>query len=280
MTKAGDHLKTVISEEVDAEGKIVKTTQVWDAANRKLLSSHKEIIDDQEKLAKEQQKLQESLVQTSKTVNILKNSAGQIITTTEEIAKNGDRVYTVITETENGLGRLTKETEKYVLTKNQQGEVEKKILENSKESINNQLQEIEKLEQLNQYKKELTTTTRESEEAVRREGQVYRAVVKTIQEETHEYGTLTTTITTYKDALGNTVVETRKVNEAGEEVAQTTRTVTNELNKAADGNQKLGSSANQAAKETKAQEQNKVIITAAPERRKTIRNRSIDIRQL
>lgn len=36
----------------------------------------------------------------------------------------------------------------------------------------------------------------------------------------------------------------------------------------------------QAAKETKAQEQNKVIITAAPERRKTIRKRSIDISQL
>ena len=36
----------------------------------------------------------------------------------------------------------------------------------------------------------------------------------------------------------------------------------------------------QAAKETAAQEQNKVIITAAPERKKTIRKRSIDISQL
>ena len=36
----------------------------------------------------------------------------------------------------------------------------------------------------------------------------------------------------------------------------------------------------QAAKETAKQEQNKVIITAAPERKKTIRKRNIDISQL
>ena len=176
-------------------------------------------------------------VETSKTVRKIIKDNGDLVTTITAINEKGESITTTITESDNGLGRLTKTTEVYNDT------LQKQISIHT-DSIDNQVKESKELEKLNQYKQQLTTTTREEIQAVEREGESYNAVVKTIQEETAEYGTLTTTITTYKNKLGEIVVETEKVNEKGEHVAQTTRTVSKEL-------KDYSNNTNKASQETK-----------------------------
>ncbi len=251
LTKAGEQLKTVIKEEATAEGEIVKTTELWNEASNTLLSTHKETLKDEIKLEEQQKRLQQSLVETSKVTNRLKDSSGAIITTIEEIDKSGDKIFTTITEIDNGLGGLITKTEKYKEVVNEQGQVERQILELHTQTLNDQVKEIENAERLAKNKQQLTTTTRELEQTIEREGREYRAVVKTIEEETAEYGKLTTTIITYKNALGETVVETTKVNEKGEHVAQNQRTITKELNNTSNSLGKYNSATKRAAQETK-----------------------------
>ena len=251
LTKAGEQLKTVITEEADAQGRLSKTTEVWNNATNELISKHKEVINDQIKLREEQEKLQQSLVETSKVTNKLKDSSGAIVTTIEEIDKSGEKVFTTITEIDNGLGSLTTKTEKYKEVVNEQGQIEKQILNLHTETLNDQVKEIENIEKLNKYKQQLTTTTRELEIGIHREGETYKGTIKYIQEETAEYGTLTTIITTYKNKLGEVVVETQKVNEKGEHVAQTTKTVTKELDKATNSTKNYSNSVKNATKDTK-----------------------------
>lgn len=185
-------------------------------------------------------------VETSKTVRKIIKDNGDLVTTITAINEKGESITTTITESNNGLGRLTKTTEVYNDT------LQKQISIHT-DSIDNQVKESKELEKLNQYKQQLTTTTREELQTVQREGESYRAVVKTIQEQISADETLTTTITTYKNKLGETVVETQKLDSSGKAVAQTTKTITKELdnagnnaNKASNGVKNLGDSAERA----------------------------------
>ncbi len=251
LTKEGERLKTVIKEETDEQGKVIKTTELWNDAANELISVHKETINDEIKLAEQHKKLQQSLTETSKITNKLKGDSGELITTIEEIDKDGNKIFTTITKIDNGLGSLITKTEKYKQVENEQGQIEKQMLETHTETINDQVKELENLDRLNKYKQQLTTTTKEEEQVVKREGEQYKAVVKTIQEQISENETLTTTITTYKNKLGELVVETEKVNQNGEHVAQTTRTVTKELDKAGNNVKQYSKNIRQAEQETK-----------------------------
>lgn len=183
-------------------------------------------------------------VETSKTVRKIIKDNGDLVTTITAINEKGESITTTITESDNGLGRLTKTTEVYNDT------LQKQISIHT-DSIDNQVKESKELEKLNQYKQQLTTTTREEVQTVQREGESYNAVVKTIQEQISANETLTTTITTYKNKLGETVVETEKVNQEGKNVAQTTRTITKELDKANNSTKDYGKNVKQASQETK-----------------------------
>jgi chromosome segregation ATPase len=165
------------------------------------------------------------------------------------ITQYADGIATLRTEVnqyKTALGGLVTVTSTYNAQTNE-------LISKNREVTTNLQEQTKELEKEKQLKQQLTTTTREHEQIIQREGESYKAVVKTIQEETHDMGTLTTTITTYKNKLGETVVETQKLDSNGKAVAQTTRTITKELNnagnnanKASNGVKNLGDSAERA----------------------------------
>ena len=202
----GEYLRTVISKYTNELGQAVVKTEQFNKANQQVATTMRKIGDIP--------KVQD----TGKTTLINKDGL-------KVVTEYANGVATLRTETnqyKTALGALITETKVY-------DEQTHKLIKSHREELNNQKEILDAIEKEKQLKQQLTTTTREKEAIVQREGKTYQAIVKTIQEETHEYGTLTTTIITYKNALGETVVETQKLNDKGEAVAQTTRTVNKEL---------------------------------------------------
>ena len=229
LTKQGENLRTVIREEVDEQGRVIKSTELWNNATNQLISSHQEIINDEIKLADQHKKLQQTITNTVSSVHKYINSIGNLVTETISYNQANEKIVTTVTEEVNALGVLTRTTREY-------NETQDKVIKTDIQIIKDEVEKQKLEQQLAQNKKQLTTITREELQIIEREGEQYRAVVKTIKEQIDANTTLTTTITTYKNKLGETVVETEKVNQAGEHVAQSTKTITKELEKEAQAN--------------------------------------------
>lgn len=231
LTKAGQELKTVITEEATAQGELTKTTEVWNETTNSLISKHKEVINDQKKLTEEQKKLQQSLIETSKTVNRVKNDAGQIITTIEEVNKEGEKIYTVITETDNGIDGLVKRTEKYIAVENEKGEIEKKTLQLDVETIKNQAKKTEEIEKEIAAREKLknvisTTTTTKKANIVDWDTQkTFEGLVTTIQTVDAEGKQVTKTIEKFTNSEGRLVEQTKTLDSQNRLVANSTRVV-------------------------------------------------------
>lgn len=240
LTKQGENLRTVIREEVDEQGRIIKSTELWNNATNQLISSHQEIINDEIKLADQHRKLQQTITNTVSSVHKYINSIGNLVTETISYNQANEKIVTTVTEEVNALGILTRTTREY-------NETQDKVIKTDIQIIKDEVEKQKLEQQLAQNKKQLTTTTREELQIIEREGEQYKAVVKTIKEQIDANTTLTTTITTYKNKLGETVVETEKVNQAGEHVAQSTKTVTKELEKEAQANKNASNYARENA---------------------------------
>lgn len=241
LTKEGENLKTVIKEEVDAEGQITKTTELWNNATNDLINSHQEIIKDEIKLAEQHNNLQQAVKNNVTQIHSYLDGIGRLVKETVSYNQQNEKIVTTVTEETNALGNLTQTTKVY-------NETQDKLISTDIKIINNEVERQKLEQQLAQNKEKLTTITREENREIEIEGEKYNAVVKTIKEQISANETLTTTITTYKNKLGETVVETEKVNQAGEHVAQSTRTITKELEKETDANKKASASAKENAK--------------------------------
>lgn len=210
VSSNGEELTTVISKYTNDMGQAVERTETFNKAGVQVATTMRKISENSKGVF-------------SKGTETIINADGS-----KSVTQYADGVATLTTNTREfttALGDLVKET---VVLNAQTGET----INRNVELITDYKKQADETKKLNQYKQELTTTTREEYQNIQRNGETYKAIVKTIQEETHEYGTLTTTITTYKNALGETVVETKKTDAAGREVAQTTKTVTKELDNA------------------------------------------------
>ena len=236
VSSNGEYLKTVVSKYTNEMGQAVEKTEQFDKVGNKVATTMRKISDS-------------SKGNVEKGTSTLIDASGN-----KTIYQYADGVATLRTEVnqyKTALGGLVTVTSTY---NEQTGE----LISKNREVTTDLQQQAQEAQKLAQYKKELVTTTLEEEQIITRSGQQYQAIVKTIEEETAKYGKLTTTITTYKDNLGRINVETRKTNEQGQEVAQTTRTITKELDKegnsakkAADSVNKYGESTRNAAIETK-----------------------------
>ena len=235
---AGKRVSTRTKEIVDSMGQITQTTTKLEAeAGKPFKKVGNDIIKISELLQDTTTTTSTTLGKITDTINGVTQTFDGTITTIKKVSSNGEELTTVIGKYRDTLGRTIEVTDQF----NKNGD---KVAT----TIRNISDETQKLAQ---YKKELVTTTLEEEKVITRDGQQYKAVVRTIEEETAEYGKLITTITTYKDSLGRTNVETRKVNEKGEEVAQTTRTVTKELDKGANSAKNYGSAMASSAQQTR-----------------------------
>lgn len=227
----GEYLRTVVSQYTNEMGQAVVKTEQFNKVGQQVATTMRKIGD-----------AKKGSVETGKTTLI--DASGN-----KTITQYADGVATLRTEVnqyKTALGGLVTVTSTYNAQTNE-------LISKNREVTTNLQEQTKELEKEKQLKQQLTTTTREHEQIIQREGESYKAVVKTIQEETHDMGTLTTTITTYKNKLGETVVETQKLDSNGKAVAQTTRTITKELdnagnnaNKASNGVKNLGDSAERA----------------------------------
>lgn len=229
VSSNGEELTTEISRYTNEMGQAVEKTETFNKVGTKVATTMRKISD-----------VSKGNVETGTTTLIDANGNKTIYQYADGVAT----LRTEVNQYKTALGGLVTVTSTY---NEQTGELISKNREVTTD-LQKQAQEAQKLAQ---YKKELVTTTLEEEKTITRNGQQYKAVVKTIEEETAEYGKLTTTITTYKDNLGRINVETKKVNEKGQEVAQTTKTITKELDKASNSVNKYGESTKKAAVETK-----------------------------
>lgn len=227
----GEYLKTVVSQYTNEMGQAVVKTEQFNKVGQQVATTMRKIGD-----------AKKGSVETGKATLI--DASGN-----KTITQYADGVATLRTEVnqyKTALGGLVTVTSTYNAQTNE-------LISKNREVTTNLQEQTKELEKEKQLKQQLTTTTREHEQIIQREGESYKAVVKTIQEETHDMGTLTTTITTYKNKLGETVVETQKLDSNSKAVAQTTRTITKELdnagnnaNKASNGVKNLGDSAERA----------------------------------
>ena len=224
VSNNGEELTTVVSKYTNNMGQAVERTETFNKTGTRVAETMRKISDASKGFS------------SQGTATVIGADGSKSVT------QYADGVATLTTKTREyttALGALVQETTTYNA---QTGEL---INKNTKVVADLQKQ-AEEAKRLSQYKQELVTATKEENTVIQRGNQTYSAIKKTIQEQTHEYGTLTTTIYTYKDALGNTVVETKKTNAAGQEVAQTTKTVTKELDKGAASAKNFGESAERA----------------------------------
>lgn len=257
LTKQGENLKTVIREEVDAEGQVIKTTELWNNATNSLISSHQEIINDEVKLTEQHRKLQESLVQTSKETNKIRNDAGELVTTITEVNASGEKIYTTITETDNGLGRLTTKVYSYKEALDAQGNITKQVIKDNIETINDQakitdgyLKEAKAVEKLNEALVS-TTTTHSKGKTIQfgdTSGKEYDALVTTIEKV--DAANKKTIQTTYEftNAQGQLVKQTRTTDENLQKVAEDEIEISEANKNLANTNKQVADSAKENAK--------------------------------
>ena len=251
VTKSGEKLKTVITEEATAQGELTKTIEVYNEATGGLISKHKEVINDQIKLREEQEKLQKSLVETSKTTNKVRQDSGEIVTTIEEVNKSGEKIFTTITQIDNGLGTLITKTEKYKEVENEEGQIEKQILDLHTETLNDQVKIIDAIKERTKAQEKLNEITIKSETSTKKgkiidwdSGKEYKGLITTIKSIDKEGKETTKTIEKFTDAEGRLVEQTQTLDNAQQKVAHNTRTVS-------DGFKETANSAQKATKETR-----------------------------
>jgi methyl-accepting chemotaxis protein len=258
LTKAGQQLKTVITEESDAQGKLTKTTEVWNNATNELISKHREVINDQIKLREEQEKLQQSLVETSKITNKVKDESGAIVTTIEEIDKSGNKIFTTITEIDNGLGSLTTKTEKYKEVVNEQGQIEKQILELHTQTINDQAKITKGIEEQTEAQRKLNEITLKSETSTKKgkiidweSGKEYKGLITTIKSIDKEGKETTKTIEKFTNEENRLIEQTRTLDKDLNKIANDSRIVGDNFKQAENATDKYGNSVIKASQETK-----------------------------
>ena len=224
VSSNGEELTTVISKYTDEMGRTIEKTEQFNKAGVQVATTMRKIGE----AAKTQTSVKSTFISGDGTKSVT------------EYANGVATLRTVTREYTNTLGALVKETQVY-------DEQTHKLISLHREEVNNQKEVLDGIEREQQLKKQLTTTTREVELTINREGEAYKGTVKYIQEETHDLGTLTTIITTYKNKLGETVVETQKFDGSGKAVAQTTRTITKELENTSNGANKATTGLNNLA---------------------------------
>lgn len=229
VSSNGEELTTVISKYTNDLGQAVERTEQFNKAGIQVATT-------QRKISQDLTNTDNALKSTSKNVDIVKTDTGEIVKTIVTVNEQGERLRTTITTVDNGLGRVTTTTRVY-------NETLQKEVSLHQESVNNQVKETEAIEQQNRLKQQLLTTTKQEEQVIARNGTTLKATVTTIKEQTHEYGEVTTKVIKYKDALGNLVTETTKEDAQGKALAQSTKTVEQEMNKAADSTNKMGNAA-------------------------------------
>ena len=132
LTKQGENLRTVIREEVDAQGQITKTTELWNNATNALISSHQEIINDETKLVQQHNNLQQAVKNNVTQVHSYLDGIGRLVKETTTYNEQNEKIVTTVTEETNALGKLTQTTKVY-------NETQDKLISTDIQIINNEV---------------------------------------------------------------------------------------------------------------------------------------------
>ena len=224
----GEYLRTVVSKYTDDLGRVIEKTEQFNKANQQVATTLRKVGDAPK------------LQSTAKETLINKNGVKSVIEYTNGIAT----LRTVTKEYTNNLGQLTKETRVY-------DEQTHKLIKVHRELINNQKEQKRLAEEQKRLKQQLLTTQQQEEQIIVKNGVAVKALVTTTKEQSHEYGEITTKITQYTDTLGRTVVETEKFDANNKALAQSTKVVTQEINKSESATRNLGQAQDVAATKSK-----------------------------
>ena len=258
VNKQGEQFKTIITEEVDEQGKLIKTTEKWNEASHTLISTHKEVINDQIKLKNEQEKLRKSLektietaTHTSKSVKKYTTELGATVTVIREVNKAGEEFKTVITEEVDAENQIIKTTERWNETTHTLISTHKELIDDQtklreeQQKTDNVIQNS--ITSVHKYVSELgnvvTVTTDFNDKNEK--------IITTVIEEDNGLGKLQRTTKVYNDTLKQTVkTEIQLINDETK-ATQTEEKRTDATEKATHSTQKLAQSTKQAAVETK-----------------------------
>lgn len=180
-------------------------------------------------LSRNMQDLSNQMIKTGTNTRILADGTKIIA----ELGEAGQKTVTIVKQYTNANGELVKETTKL-------NAVTKETLSQNKEIIKDEQAIAAEKRKRAELQKELNTTITTEKKTITDLGKQYEALVKTTVEQQANGEKLTTVVSKYTNELGQTVVKTEKFNQANEKVSNTTRVMTSEMDKTAQGVGRLG----------------------------------------
>lgn len=199
----GERLKIITTQYTNELGQLVEEIKKVDAQGNQVGTTVRNITETTDKFTKNTEKLTTVLANGTKII--------------EETNADGQKLITTITETDNGMGKLTRTTTVY-------NDTLKKTVSTDKEVI-------DKTAEYQQLQKEVVTTTTKEEKYVDDLGKRYKALVETKTQVLANGKQLQTQTITYTDELGRTVTVVKQLDENGRPVANTIRNISSEMQK-------------------------------------------------
>ena len=268
--------KTVITttkEWIDIEGNLNTEIKTTDENEKQLSATITTVTNDAKKaskaikdLATETAKLNNNETKTTQTSTFIDENGVKIIT---KFVNGVQTAKTVISEYQNKLGELVKETKEYKIEVDNLGKTQEKLISidvQTKRSLIEEREEKEKLiketadlinkkneliktqQQLDKALSSTTTTTKSGKvtEFGDTSGRQYNALITTIREIDATGKTTITTIEEFTNAEGKLVQQTRVTDENLKKLVADNKKVSDSTNNASSGIKNLGSSADKA----------------------------------
>lgn len=208
----GERLKIITTQYTNELGQLVEEIKKVDAQGNQVGTTVRNVTETTDKFTKN----------TEKLTTVLANGT-QII---EETNADGQKLITTITETDNGMGVLTRNTQIYNDTLKQVVSTDKEV--------------IDKTAEYQQLQKEVVTTTTSEEKKITDLGKQYKALVTTKTELLANGKQVTTETSTYTDELGRTVTVVKQYDQNGRLMANTQRTINDEMKRGTNIGQTFG----------------------------------------
>lgn len=199
----GERLKIITTQYTNELGQLVEEIKKVDAQGNQVGTTVRNVTETTDKFTKNTEKLTTVLANGTKII--------------EETNADGQKLITTITETDNGMGKVTRTTEVY-------NDTLKKVVSTDKEVI-------DKTAEYQQLQKEVVTTTTKEEKVIDDLGKRYKALVETKTQILANGKQLQTQTITYTDELGRTVTVVKQLDENGRPVANTIRNISSEMQK-------------------------------------------------
>lgn len=204
----GTKIKTMVKEEIDALGKLTRTTEVQNEVTGETLSINKEEFNDKAKRTKQYKEIQQGIQKTTEYTQQEINGNKVLTTTMTEVNAQGDTMVTRITQTTDATGKVTKQID--YLAKDMKTKL--------KPSVTEVVDDTQRFNEAQRKLMENITLTTSTTNTWVNGNKALRTSVQSLDKDGNK---ITTTITKYTDTLGRCYTVTEKLDASGKPIQGT-----------------------------------------------------------